>query len=76
MSDINILSYPVVFIKFIIIRVNLGTKSQLKLTILICWTKFPQKDCSWSIAEKFNITIEFCIFELVSIPSFRSYQEF
>ena len=47
------------------IRINLGTKFQLKLTVLICWTKFAPKGCFRSKIENVNTTIEFCIFELV-----------
>ena len=43
------------------IRISLGTKFQLKLTVLIFWTKF---------AQKVNIMIEFCIFEIVYVPNF------
>ena len=46
-----------------------GTKFQLKLKILILLTKFAQKRYFWSKTEKVNITIEFCIFELVWIPN-------
>ena len=40
-----------------------GTKFQLKLTILTCWTKFGQKECFRSKTEKVTTTIEFCIFK-------------
>ena len=49
---------------------KLGTKFQLKLTILIFWTKFFQKGYFWLKSEKVNMTIEFCIFELAWIPNF------
>ena len=52
------------------IQTSIGTKVQLKVTILIFWAKFTQKGCFWSKTEKVNITIEFCIFELVGVPSF------
>ena len=52
------------------IRISLGTKCQLKLTILIFWTKISQKGCSRSKVENVNTTIEFCIFELVQITNF------
>ena len=42
-----------------------GAKFQPKLKILIFWTKFAQKRCFRSKTKKVNITIEFCIFELV-----------
>ena len=52
------------------IRISLGTKIQLKQTILIFWTKFTQKGYPWWKTEKMNITIEFCIFELVWVSNF------
>ena len=42
-----------------------------KLIILIFWTKFAQNGCFWSKTEKVNSAIEFCIFELVSVPNFN-----
>ena len=45
--------------------ISLGIKFQLKPTILVFWTKFAQKGCFLSIAEKVNSSIEFAIFELV-----------
>ena len=51
-------------------RVIVGTEFQLKLTILIFWTKFAQKGCFCSKTEKVNTTIDFCIFELVYLPNF------
>ena len=53
-------------------RNSLDTKFQLKLTILIFWTKFAKKGYFQSKAEKLNITIEFCIFELVQEPNFSA----
>ena len=47
------------------IRISLGTKFQLKLTIFIFWTKFSQKEHSCSEQKKMNFTIEFCSFELL-----------
>ena len=47
----------------LLIQINTGTKFQLKLTILIFWTKFSQKAYCWLKAEKLNIIIEFCIFQ-------------
>ena len=47
------------------IRIILGTKFQLKLTILIYWTKFALKVCFQSKTEEVDTIIEFCIFELV-----------
>ena len=46
------------------IRISLGTKFQLKLTILISWTKFTQKGCFRS-KQKVNTTIK-----LVNVPYF------
>ena len=45
------------------IRISLGTKFQLKVTILIFWTKFSRKVCFRSKTGRVNTTIEFCIFE-------------
>ena len=53
------------------IRISLGTKFLLQLTILIFWTKFAQSRCFWSKTEKVYTTIEFYIFELVYVPNFR-----
>ena len=39
---------------------------------MISWVKFSQKGCFWSQTEKVNITIEFCVFELVYVPNFSS----
>ena len=47
------------------IRISFGTKFQLKLTILVFWTKFAQRDFSGLKIEKVNTTIEFCRFKLV-----------
>ena len=44
--------------------ISLGTTFQLKLTILIFWTKFVQRKHFWSKTKKVNSIIEFCIFEL------------
>ena len=52
------------------IRISLGTKLQLKLIISSFWTKFAQKRYFHSKTGKVNITIEFCIFDLVYVPSF------
>ena len=40
-------------------------KFQLKLAILISWTKFAQKRVLVGNRKKVNMAIEFCIFELV-----------
>ena len=47
------------------IQITLGTNFHLKHTIFIFCTEFSQKGYFWSKTEKANITIEFCIFELV-----------
>ena len=47
------------------IKIILSTKFQLKLKILIFWTKFAQKQQVQLKRAKLNITSEFCIFELV-----------
>ena len=52
------------------IRTSLGTRFQLKLTVLIFWTKSAQKVYSRSKAKKVNNTIEFCISELLLVPGF------
>ena len=49
--------------------VNLGTKFQFKLTIVIFLARFAQKGCFPSKAKKVKITIEFYIFELVYVPN-------
>ena len=46
------------------IEISLGTKFQLKLTILIFWTKFFLKRYFRPKTEKMSSTTEFCIFEL------------
>ena len=47
-------------------RISLGKKYQLKLAILISWTKFihplARKRYFWSKTEKVNATIKFCTF--------------
>ena len=58
------------------IWIGLSTKFQAKLSILIFWTKFAQKRYFWSKAEKVNIIIEFCVFELVYVPNFRLNYQF
>ena len=51
------------------IRISLGTKFSLKLTILIFWTKFAEKEYFRLKTKKVNIPIEFCIFDLVYVSS-------
>ena len=53
------------------IRIILGTKLQLKLANFIFWTKFSQNQYFRSKTEKVDITIEFCIFEVVLELNFR-----
>ena len=48
------------------IRISLDANFQFKLTTLIFWTKLSQK--GWM--NKMNITIEFCILQLVLVPNF------
>ena len=43
-------------------RISLDTKFQLKLPILIFWTKFAQKGFFWSKTAKVNITIYLFIY--------------
>ena len=38
--------------------------------------KFAEKGCFRSKTEKVNITMEFCIFELVSVPNFSLHWQF
>ena len=53
------------------IRISLGGKFQLKVTILARWTKFAQKECFQIKPEKGNATTESCIFELVLVLNFN-----
>ena len=53
------------------IWIRLSTKFQPKLTNLIFWIKFAQKGHFLSKRAKLNITIEFCLFELVNVPNFN-----
>ena len=46
-------------------KVFLNTKFQLKLKILIFWTKFAQKGYFWFKTENVNIPIKFYIFKIV-----------
>ena len=47
------------------IRISLGVKFHLKLTILTFWTKLSQTGYFRLKTKNVNITIELCIFELV-----------
>ena len=58
------------------VGIRLRTKFQLKVTFLIFWTKFSQKGHFWPKTKKLNITIEFCMFELVYVPNFSLKWEF
>ena len=51
-------------------KLIVGPKFQRKLTSLSFWTKFIQKGYFQSIVNKMNTTIEFCLLELVWVPSF------
>ena len=42
------------------IQVSLGTKFQLKLTILILWNRFAPKGYFQGKSDKMNTTTEFC----------------
>ena len=48
----------------------LGTKFQLKETILIFWSDGAQKGCFRFKTEKVSIIIEFSTFKLVSVSNF------
>ena len=58
------------------IRITLGNKFHVKLKILIFWIKFALKEYFRSKMEKVNITIAFCIFELVWVPNFNLQKQF
>ena len=45
------------------IWISQGTKFQLKLTVLIFWTKFTRKEFLMKLGEKWT-TYEFCIFQI------------
>ena len=52
------------------IQIGLGTKFQLKLTILVFLSKFAEKEYFQSKSEKMNTTIKFCILKSVYILNF------
>ena len=52
------------------IWIIVATKFQLQLIILSFWTKFAQKGYFYSKTRKMNITIEFCMFQLVLVRNF------
>ena len=45
-------------------RISLDIKFQLKLTVLIFWTKSAQNKCFREKSRKVNISIELCLFKL------------
>ena len=55
---------------YLLIQIILGIQFQLKLTILIFWTKLSQKGCFLCKTEKVNTTKGLGIFKLVSVPNF------
>ena len=55
-------------------EMSVGTKFQLKQTILIFWTKYAQQ--GHSNTEKVNITIEFSMFELIYVSNFTFNKQF
>ena len=63
-------------IEFCIFGISQSTTIQLKLKILIFWTKFTQKSHFWSKRAKLKITIEFCIFELICVPNIDLHWKF
>ena len=59
----------------LLIQINLVTKFQFKLKILIFWTKFAQRGYFQSKTKKVNFalrTLQLCIFELIKVPTFSS----
>ena len=58
------------------IWISLAIKFQLQLTILTFWTKFAQKGHFQSKTEGFNITFEFFMLELESVPNLSLKWEF
>ena len=62
--------YAVELNRILSVGISLGTKFQLKLKTLIFWAKLAQKGYFQSKTEWINITIEFCILELVWLPNF------
>ena len=51
------------------IQISIGTKFLLKLRIMVFWTKFTPKRV-FLVENRKNITIEFCMVELVWKPNF------
>ena len=60
------------------IWISLSTSFQLRLTIVIIWTEFPEKGFSHfqSKTDKIDTTIELCIFELVFVSIFTLNKQF
>ena len=50
------------------IRIGLGTKFQLRSTILIFWAKFAQKGCFWSKTENSDLCV--CTWSFLTILNF------
>ena len=63
-------------IEFFHVRLCLRTKFHLKLTTLIFWTKYAQKEYFQSKTKKLNSTIEFFIFKLFWVPKFNLKSQF
>ena len=61
----------------LLIQISLSTNFQLKLTIVIFWTKFSLKSGYFqSKTDKIDATIEFFIFELVFVSNFTLNKQF
>ena len=52
------------------IRISLGIKFHLKMTILIFWTKLSQTGYFHPKIKKVDSIIEFCMIELIQVSSF------
>ena len=51
-------------------KLILGSKFQVKQTILIFGKKFQKRDTSGQKLDKIDITIEFCMLKLVPVSNF------
>ena len=51
-------------------KLIVGSKFQVKQTILIFGKKFQKKDTSGQKLDKIDITIEFCMSKLVPVSNF------
>ena len=49
-------------------RIGVGTKFQIRLTILIFWAEFAQKGCFWSEIE--NLHVCMCPWSFLTILNF------